>query len=138
MYIIQLTLLALLVQQGELEWHAATSMCRMLLERSDALRTAAADLVAAIAPSMGSDHLQEVAAASKTASKGRQDGTPPPPTAQLAAVVRVVAFLALERSLTEQEMQRTPRELYTRTDVEPLPFPMVQAVVDALFDRSVV
>lgn len=137
----QLVLLALLVKQEELDWVAATTMCRMLLERSDALRTAAADLVAAIAPSMGADHIHEVAAATaakapaRAPSKGRHDVPPSGPTAELAAVVRVVAYMALERGATGQEMQGRARVLYTHADVEPLPAPMVQAVVDSLYDR---
>lgn len=131
----QLALLALLVQQEELEWDAATTMSRMLLERSDALRTAAAALVGTIAAKMGTDHVREVAAVGAPHTKGRQEPSPTEVTAQLAAAVRVVAFMALERGVSEQELQGKPRELYTRTDVEPLPMPMVQAVVDALYDR---
>lgn len=123
------------MDRGELDWDAAATMCRMLLERSDALCTAAADLVKAIAPKMGTDHIREVAAAAATTSKGQQDPNPSKPTAELAAAVRVVAFMALERTCTEQEMKAKPRDLYTRADIEPLPAPMVQAVVDALYDR---
>ncbi len=83
--------------------------------------------------------LQVAAAVKSTTARGTPH--PPAPTnpssdlVQLSALVRIVAVMAVEQDMEQQEHQAQLREVYAKQDVEPLPSDMVQGIVDVLYDK---